>query len=140
MLGQPNKTGLTGNGCSVVPQSRSPEQGIDTTTAEGRTMLGMHSVLAEPQRELIIANARDGLAARAADELVGTASQRSTPDPCTTTAQTPGPAAAGWSSGTCRGGCDPAGGGLRWWCLIGVVLVPRFPAGFFVEHRLVAEE
>jgi len=53
-------------------------------------MLGMHSVLAEPQRELIIANARDGLAARAADGLVGTASQRSTPDPCTTTAQTPG--------------------------------------------------
>ena len=42
------------------------EQGIDTTTAEGRAMFGMLSVLAELQRELIIANTRDGLnAARA---------------------------------------------------------------------------
>jgi DNA invertase Pin-like site-specific DNA recombinase len=32
------------------------EQGIDTTTAEGRAMFGMLSVLAELQRELIIAN------------------------------------------------------------------------------------
>jgi DNA invertase Pin-like site-specific DNA recombinase len=39
------------------------EQGIDTSTAEGRAMFGMLSVLAEPQRELIIANTRDGLAA-----------------------------------------------------------------------------
>ena len=39
------------------------EQGIDTTTAEGRAMFGMLSVLAELQRELIIANTRDGLAA-----------------------------------------------------------------------------
>ena len=39
------------------------EQGIDTTTAEGRAMFGMLSVLAELQRELISANTRDGLAA-----------------------------------------------------------------------------
>lgn len=39
------------------------EQGIDTTTAEGRAMFGMLSVLAEFQRELIVANTRDGLAA-----------------------------------------------------------------------------
>ena len=39
------------------------EQGIDTSTAEGRAMFGMLSVLAEFQRELIIANTRDGLAA-----------------------------------------------------------------------------
>ena len=36
---------------------------IDTTTAEGRAMFGMLSVLAELQRELIVANTRDGLAA-----------------------------------------------------------------------------
>lgn len=39
------------------------EQGIDTDTAEGRAMFGMLSVLAELQRELIIANTNDGLAA-----------------------------------------------------------------------------
>jgi DNA invertase Pin-like site-specific DNA recombinase len=39
------------------------EQGIDTTTVEGRAMFGMLSVLAELQRELIVANTRDGLAA-----------------------------------------------------------------------------
>jgi len=39
------------------------EQGIDTTTTEGRAMFGMLSVLAELQRELIVANTRDGLAA-----------------------------------------------------------------------------
>lgn len=39
------------------------EQGIDTDTAEGRAMFGMLSVLAELQRELIVANTRDGLAA-----------------------------------------------------------------------------
>lgn len=39
------------------------EQGIDTQTAEGRAMFGMLSVLAELQRELIVANTRDGLAA-----------------------------------------------------------------------------
>ncbi len=38
-------------------------QGIDTSTAEGRAMFGMLSVLAELQRELIVANTRDGLAA-----------------------------------------------------------------------------
>jgi DNA invertase Pin-like site-specific DNA recombinase len=39
------------------------EQGIDTSTIEGRAMFGMLSVLAELQRELIIANTKDGLAA-----------------------------------------------------------------------------
>lgn len=39
------------------------EQGIDTATAEGWAMFGMLSVLAELQRELIVANTRDGLAA-----------------------------------------------------------------------------
>jgi len=39
------------------------EQGINTGTAEGRAMFGMLSVLAELQRELIVANTRDGLAA-----------------------------------------------------------------------------
>jgi hypothetical protein len=39
------------------------EPGIDTATAEGRAMFGMLSVLAELQRELIVANTRDGLAA-----------------------------------------------------------------------------
>lgn len=39
------------------------EQGIDTDTAEGRAMFGMLSVLAEFQRELIVANTHDGLAA-----------------------------------------------------------------------------
>ncbi|TQC39174.1 recombinase family protein [Rhodococcus sp. WS4] len=39
------------------------EQGIDTATSEGRAMFGMLSVLAEFQRELIVANTRDGLAA-----------------------------------------------------------------------------
>jgi hypothetical protein len=42
------------------------EQGIDTTTVEGRAMFGMLSVLAGLQRELIIANTRDGLAAACA--------------------------------------------------------------------------
>lgn len=39
------------------------EQGIDTATIEGRAMFGMLSVLAEFQRELTVANTRDGLAA-----------------------------------------------------------------------------
>jgi len=38
------------------------EQGIDTDTIEGRAMSGMLSVLAELQRELIVANTMDGLA------------------------------------------------------------------------------
>ena len=42
---------------------RVTEQGIDTSTIEGRAMFGMLSVLAELQRELIVANTRDGLAA-----------------------------------------------------------------------------
>ena len=47
------------------------EQGIDTDTAEGRAMFGMLSVLAELQRELIIANTNDGLAAARARGRVG---------------------------------------------------------------------
>ncbi len=48
------------------------EQGINTSTAEGRAMFGMLSVLAELQRELIVANTRDGLAsARARGRLGG---------------------------------------------------------------------
>ena len=39
------------------------KQGIDTASAEGRAMFGMLSVLAEFQRELLVANTRDGLAA-----------------------------------------------------------------------------
>ncbi|WEH37696.1 recombinase family protein [Streptomyces sp. AM 4-1-1] len=38
------------------------EQGIDTAAMEGRAMFGMLSVLAELQRELIVANTNDGLA------------------------------------------------------------------------------
>jgi len=47
------------------------EQGIDTATAEGRAMFGMLSVLAELQRELIVANTRDGLAAARARGRMG---------------------------------------------------------------------
>ncbi|MGV9336651.1 recombinase family protein [Nocardia sp. NPDC003726] len=47
------------------------EQGIDTDTAEGRAMFGMLSVLAEFQRELIVANTNDGLAAARARGRVG---------------------------------------------------------------------
>ncbi len=47
------------------------EQGIDTGTVEGRAMFGMLSVLAELQRELIIANTNDGLAAARARGRVG---------------------------------------------------------------------
>jgi DNA invertase Pin-like site-specific DNA recombinase len=47
------------------------EQGIDTETAEGRAMFGMLSVLAELQRELIVANTMDGLASARARGRVG---------------------------------------------------------------------
>ena len=47
------------------------EQGIDTATVEGRAMFGMLSVLAELQRELIVANTNDGLAAARARGRVG---------------------------------------------------------------------
>lgn len=52
-------------------QLRCTEQGVDTTTIEGRMMFGMLAVLAEFQRELIIANTRDGLAAARARGRVG---------------------------------------------------------------------
>lgn len=42
------------------------EQGIDTSTSEGKAMFGMFAVFAELQRDLIASNTRDGLeAARA---------------------------------------------------------------------------
>jgi DNA invertase Pin-like site-specific DNA recombinase len=47
------------------------EQGIDTATMEGRAMFGMLSVLAELQRELIVANTHDGLASARARGRVG---------------------------------------------------------------------
>jgi DNA invertase Pin-like site-specific DNA recombinase len=47
------------------------EQGIDTATMEGRAMFGMLSVLAELQRELIVANTNDGLASARARGRVG---------------------------------------------------------------------
>jgi DNA invertase Pin-like site-specific DNA recombinase len=47
------------------------EQGIDTSTMEGRAMFGMLSVLAELQRELIVANTNDGLASARARGRVG---------------------------------------------------------------------
>ncbi|KQC34755.1 recombinase family protein [Frankia sp. ACN1ag] len=56
------------------------EQGIDTTTPEGRAMFGMLSVLAEYQRELIVANTHDGLAAARARGRVGGRRPRLTTD------------------------------------------------------------
>jgi len=56
------------------------EQGIDTGTAEGRAMFGMLSVLAELQRELIVANTRDGLAAARARGRRGGRPPKLTPD------------------------------------------------------------
>ncbi|MFE5096235.1 recombinase family protein [Streptomyces sp. NPDC056638] len=47
------------------------EQGIDTATTEGRAMLGMLSVLAEVQRELIVAHSNGGLASARARGRVG---------------------------------------------------------------------
>jgi DNA invertase Pin-like site-specific DNA recombinase len=47
------------------------EQGIDTQTVEGRAMFGMLSVLAELQRELIVANTNDGLASARARVRLG---------------------------------------------------------------------
>lgn len=55
------------------------EQGIDTRTPEGRAMYGMLSVLAELQRELIIANTRDGLAAARARGRAGGRRPKLTP-------------------------------------------------------------
>ncbi|GAA3318869.1 hypothetical protein GCM10017710_38620 [Arthrobacter ramosus] len=56
------------------------EQGIDTATAEGRAMFGMLAVLAELQRELIIGNTRDGLAAARARGKSGGRRPKLTPD------------------------------------------------------------
>ena len=59
------------------------EQGIDTATAEGRAMFGVLSVLAELQRELIVANTRDGLAAARARGRRRGRPPRLTPDQAT---------------------------------------------------------
>ena len=59
---------------------RVTEQGIDTTTVEGRAMFGMLSVLAELQRELIVANTRDGLADARARGRAGGRRPKLTPD------------------------------------------------------------
>jgi DNA invertase Pin-like site-specific DNA recombinase len=56
------------------------EQGIDTPTTEGLAMFGMLSVLAELQRELIVANTMDGLASAQARGRVGGRWPRLTPD------------------------------------------------------------
>jgi DNA invertase Pin-like site-specific DNA recombinase len=56
------------------------EQGIDTDTMEGRAMFGMLSVLAELQRELIVANTNDGLAAARTRGRVGGRRPRLTAD------------------------------------------------------------
>ncbi|WP_369185414.1 recombinase family protein [Streptomyces sp. Y1] len=56
------------------------EQGIDTATVEGRAMFGMLSVLAELQRELIVANTMDGLASARARGRVGGRRPRLTED------------------------------------------------------------
>ncbi|UGT59136.1 recombinase family protein [Nocardia asteroides] len=56
------------------------EQGIDTDTPEGRAMFGMLSVLAEFQRELIVANTHDGLAAARARGRRGGRPSKLSPD------------------------------------------------------------
>ncbi|GAA1914328.1 recombinase family protein [Streptantibioticus ferralitis] len=56
------------------------EQGIDTSTVEGRAMFGMLSVLAELQRELIVANTMDGLASARARGRVGGRRPRLSPE------------------------------------------------------------
>src|SRR5260370_39040560 len=57
------------------------EQGLDTQTVEGRAMFGMLSVLAELQRELIVANTNDGLAPARARGRVGGRRPNLTPRP-----------------------------------------------------------
>lgn len=59
------------------------EQGIDTSTIEGRAMFGMLSVLAELQRELIVANTRDGLVAARARGRTGGRRPKLSPDQIT---------------------------------------------------------
>jgi DNA invertase Pin-like site-specific DNA recombinase len=56
------------------------EQGIDTRTPEGRMLYGMLAVVAEFQRELIVANTRDGLAAARARGRKGGRKPRLTED------------------------------------------------------------
>lgn len=56
------------------------EQGIDTAIPEGRAMFGMLSVLAEYQRELIVANTHNGLAAARARGRAGGRRPRLTAD------------------------------------------------------------
>ena len=67
------------------------EQGIDTATSEGRAMFGMLSVLAELQRELIVANTMDGLASARARGRVGGRDCRPIRRRWSGTCTTPGP-------------------------------------------------
>ena len=55
------------------------EQGIDSSTPEGRAMFGMLGVMAEFQRELIHANTMDGLASARARGRVGGRRPKLTP-------------------------------------------------------------
>jgi DNA invertase Pin-like site-specific DNA recombinase len=70
------------------------ERGIDTSTAEGRAMFGMLSVLAELQRELIVANTRDGLAAARARGRKGGRRPSSTPSRSSSRSSSTTPATA----------------------------------------------
>lgn len=55
------------------------EQGVDTSTPEGRAMFGMLAVMAEFQRDLIVANTTDGLASARARGRVGGRKPKLTP-------------------------------------------------------------
>ncbi|MFD9603998.1 recombinase family protein [Streptomyces sp. NPDC059970] len=59
------------------------EQSIDTSTMEGRAMFGMLIVLAELQRELIVAHTNDGLASARARGRVGGRRPKLTADQAT---------------------------------------------------------
>lgn len=63
------------------------EQGLDTSTPEGRAQFGMFAVFAEYQREQIVANTRDGLAAARARGRVGGRRPRLSPDQAKTAQQ-----------------------------------------------------
>ena len=83
------------------------EQGIDTATMEGRAMFGMLSVLAELQRELIVANTMDGLASARARGRVGGRRPDFTPDqahwPSSSTTSATRPCSRSPTCSTCPG-------------------------------------
>ena len=85
---------LGGHRATLPPLTGRLSGEIDTTTVEGRAMFGMLSVLAELQRELIIANTRDGLnAARARGRMSFTSTI------CSTSLR-PEPHTASWMRGS----------------------------------------